>query len=83
LNLSFDGIIGNELLEAVPQIAASTGSACHAGNHTPSPVLTAMGVPAARALGALRLSLGRWSTPADVAVAAEVIADAASMIGGE
>jgi cysteine desulfurase len=82
LNISIDGIIGNELLEAVPQIAASTGSACHAGTHTPSPVLTAMGLPAARALGALRLSLGRWSTSEDVALAAEVIADA-SIIGVE
>jgi cysteine desulfurase len=78
LNISIDGIIGNQLLEAVPQIAASTGSACHAGAHTPSPVLTAMGLPAARALGALRLSLGRWSTSADIATAAEVIADAAA-----
>jgi cysteine desulfurase len=80
LNISIDGIIGNQLLESVPQIAASTGSACHAGTHTPSPVLTAMGVPAARALGALRLSLGRWSTAADVALAAESIA---SMIRSE
>jgi cysteine desulfurase len=78
LNISIDGIIGNQLLETLPQIAASTGSACHAGAHTPSPVLTAMGIPTARALGALRLSLGRWSTSADVAMAAEVIADAAT-----
>ncbi len=80
LNISIDGIIGNQLLETVPQIAASTGSACHAGAHTPSPVLTAMGVPAARALGALRLSLGRWSTSADVALAAEAIAAAAAIL---
>lgn len=78
LNISIDGIIGNELLDAVPQIAASTGSACHAGAHTPSPVLTAMGVPTAKALGALRLSLGRWSTSSEIATAAEVIADAAA-----
>ncbi len=78
LNISIDGIIGNELLEAVPQIAASTGSACHAGAHLPSPVLMAMGVPAARALGALRLSLGRWSTSGDVAIAADVITEAAA-----
>jgi cysteine desulfurase len=76
LNVSIDGIIGNQLLDAVPQIAASTGSACHADTHMPSPVLTAMGVPAGLALGALRLSLGRWSTSADIATAAEAIADA-------
>jgi cysteine desulfurase len=79
LNISIDGVIGHELLDAVPQIAASTGSACHAGAHTPSPVLTAMGVPAAQALAALRLTLGRWSTSADVATAARVIAEAAGV----
>jgi cysteine desulfurase len=79
LNVSIDGIIGNQLLDAVPEVAASTGSACHADTHLPSPVLTAMGIPADLALGALRLSLGRWSTSADIATAAEVIADAAAL----
>jgi cysteine desulfurase len=39
----------------------------------PSHVLTAMGVPAERAAGALRLSLGTTSTDADVDLALEVI----------
>ena len=47
-------------------IAASSGSACHAGSLEPSGVLTAMGVPRQRALGALRLTLGNENTPADV-----------------
>jgi cysteine desulfurase len=50
----------------VPEIAASTGSACHSGDHRPSPVLTAMGLPDARSLAALRLSLGRWTTTDDI-----------------
>jgi len=73
LNVSIDGIQGHELLAATPQIAASTGSACHSGRHTPSPVLTAMGLDTLRALGALRLSLGRWSTPHDVETAASAL----------
>jgi cysteine desulfurase len=73
LNVSIDGIRGHELLTATPQIAASTGSACHSGTHTPSPVLTAQGLPAERALGAVRLSLGRWSTPADIETAAAAL----------
>jgi cysteine desulfurase len=77
LNVSIDGIIGNDLLSAIPEIAASTGSACHSGTHTPSPVLTAMGVAPARALGALRLSLGRWTTDADITAAAAAISKAA------
>lgn len=66
LNISIDGIRSYQLLDAVPEIAASTGSACHSGDHRPSPVLTAMGLPDARSLGALRLSLGRWTTTDDI-----------------
>lgn len=66
LNLSIDGALGHYILAAAPQIAASTGSACHSGNHSPSPVLSAMGLDAPRALVALRLSLGRWSTPQEI-----------------
>ena len=80
LNVSIDDVIGNELLVGVEQIAASTGSACHAGTHIPSPVLTAMGVPPARALAALRLTVGRWSTEQEMAVAAQAIAKAATAI---
>lgn len=78
LNVSVDGILGHELLAAVSEIAASTGSACHSGTHTPSPVLTAMGLDAARALGALRLSLGRWSTAEDIETAAAALLRAAA-----
>jgi cysteine desulfurase len=73
LNISIDGTIGHELLATTPDIAASTGSACHEGTHQPSPVLTAMGIPADRALSALRLSLGRWTTTDDVATAAHAL----------
>jgi cysteine desulfurase len=77
LNISIDGVRGHEVLAAAPGIAASTGSACHSGTHTPSPVLTAMGLHPDQALGALRLSLGRWSTPADIAAAAAALVTAA------
>ncbi|MFI8836353.1 cysteine desulfurase family protein [Streptomyces afghaniensis] len=79
LNVSIDGVMGHELLAAVPEIAASTGSACHSGIHTPSPVLTAMGLEPARALGALRLSLGRWSTTADIEMAADTLIKATAV----
>jgi cysteine desulfurase len=78
LNVSIDGTLGHELLAAAPGLAASTGSACHSGTHTPSPVLTAMGLDADRALGALRLSLGRWSTPEDIETAATALLKAAA-----
>jgi cysteine desulfurase len=50
----------------VPEIAATTRSACHAGSNEPSPVLRAMGVEPAVAAGAVRLSLGRWTTREEI-----------------
>jgi len=47
-------------------IAASSGSACSSGAHRPSHVLEAMGVSPQEAAGALRFSLGRSTTAADV-----------------
>lgn len=47
-------------------IAISAGSACHSGKLTPSPVLLAMGYPDGAALGAIRLTLGRHTTQADI-----------------
>jgi cysteine sulfinate desulfinase/cysteine desulfurase-like protein len=45
LNLNFVGRVGADVLAMLPGVAASTGSACHAGSVTLSPVLAAMGVP--------------------------------------
>jgi len=57
-------------------VAASAGAACATGAVEPSPVLTAMGVPRALAIAALRLSVGRTTTSADIAAAAVAFADA-------
>ncbi|ACH82447.1 aminotransferase class V [Acidithiobacillus ferrooxidans ATCC 53993] len=73
LNLSFPGVAGWQLLAAAPEIAASTGSACHAGGHTVSDVLAAMSMPREQALGALRLSLGRFTSEAEIDGAASVL----------
>jgi cysteine desulfurase len=66
LNASFVGMIGSELLAALAQIAASTGSACHDGRVSISPVLAAMGVEPRVASGAVRFSLGRGSTQDEI-----------------
>lgn len=78
LNVSIAGVSGRELLAAIPEIAAATGSACHEGAGQPSPVLTAMGLAADRADAAVRLTLGRWTTGAEVEEAARLIAARAS-----
>jgi cysteine desulfurase len=82
LNLSITNTSAEALLAALPQLAASTGSACHTGHTEPSPVLTAMGIPTQDALSTLRLSLGRWTTPATIDLAAAQIADVARRITG-
>ena len=74
LNVSVAGVLGEEVLAATPEIASSTGSACHEGSTEPSGVLMAMGFTRERALGALRLTLGRWSTEADMVRAASLLA---------
>jgi len=66
LNVSFVGRVGAEILERLDGVAASTGSACHSGEVELSPVLKAMGVPPRVGMGAIRFSLGRYTTAADV-----------------
>jgi cysteine desulfurase len=82
LNVSFDGLYGDELLAATSEIAASTGSACHAGSRQPSPVLTAMGVPGPVALGAVRFSLGRDTTEEQIDAALGLLAERAARLRG-
>lgn len=77
LNVGFFGCVGAELLQAVPEIAASTGSACHEGQVHISPVLRAMGVPESSARGAVRLSVGRFTTEDEVDLAADRLIQAA------
>jgi cysteine desulfurase len=77
LNASFVGHVGSELLQKVPEIAASTGSACHEGRVSQSPVLCAMGVPPEIGQGALRLTVGRFTTVDEVDRAAEILVRAA------
>jgi cysteine desulfurase len=66
LNLSFEGVDAEELLSKMKKIALSTGSACHAGHKEPSKVLLAMGVPRDLALGAVRFSLGKFTTKKEI-----------------
>lgn len=76
LNVSFAGVVGAELLSRTPEIAASTGSACHDGKGELSGVLKAMGTPRAQGFGAVRFSLGQQTTDRDVELAAQVVANA-------
>lgn len=66
LNVAFVGRDGGAILNALDGVAASTGSACHAGSVELSPVLAAMGVAERVGMGAIRFSLGRETTGAEI-----------------
>ena len=66
LNVSFVGRDGSEVLARLEGVAASTGSACHAGRVELSPVLAAMRVPEHVGMGAVRFSLGRGTTGEEI-----------------
>ena len=66
LNINFENRVGQDILDAAPQIAASTGSACHTGKVNLSPVLKAMGVKESVGKGAVRFSLGRYTTKSEI-----------------
>jgi cysteine desulfurase len=75
LNVSIPGIRSAELAEKLGDIVAvSTGSACHSGRHTPSPVLMNMGLTENEALSSLRLSVGKDNTEDEIRSAARIIA---------
>ena len=75
LNVSFVGRMGYDLLAQLPDIAASTGAACHAGSMQLSPVLTAMEVSEAGQLGAIRFSLGRQTTKEELEIVVSRLVD--------
>lgn len=74
LHVSFPGVSGRALLaEAADMVAASVGSACHSEHDAVSGVLAAMAIDAARASGAVRLSVGRTTRTDDIDRAAAAL----------
>ena len=78
LNVSFVGKIGAEILAGLPNVAASTGSACHSGSIQLSPVLKAMAVSPEVGMGAIRFSLGRSTTEEEIRSAADSLREVMS-----
>lgn len=73
LNVRFPRVSGDAVLSAAPEVAASTGSACHEGHDRASAGVLAMGVPSVEALGSVRLALGRGTTEDEVERAAAAL----------
>jgi cysteine desulfurase len=73
LCVSFPGVSGHNLLTRIPELCASTGSACHSGAQSMSPTLEAMGVAPEIARGTIRLSVGWMTTEDEVERAASLL----------
>ncbi len=79
-HVSFLGCDGALLLAAVPEVMASTGSACHTGADEPSHVLRAIGASPATIRGAVRFSLGHGTSESEIERALELISRAAQQL---
>ena len=77
VNISVRGVDGEAMLLRLDLagIAASAGSACTSGSLEPSHVLTAIGLGEEEAKSAIRFSIGRQNTEADVDGAVTALAD--------
>jgi len=73
LNVSFEGVEGESLVRALGEIAVSTGAACNSASAEASYVLRALGRDALLAGSSLRLSVGRFTQPWEVELAAAAI----------
>jgi cysteine desulfurase len=80
VNASFPGVEGESLITGLTGIAVATGSACGSATREPSYVLRALGRDTQTAQSSLRISLGRFTTAADVDVAAAAIRDEVSRL---
>ncbi|MEJ5348238.1 MAG: cysteine desulfurase family protein [Desulfosoma sp.] len=76
LSISFPGYTADTLLNAMPDVAASAGAACHSDQVRISHVLEAMRVPKEVAMGTLRFSVGRFTQEDHVEKAATLIIEA-------
>ena len=73
LNVSFDYIEGESLIMALKELAVSSGSACTSASLEPSYVLRALGRNDQLAHSSIRFTLGRYTTPADVDFAVDLL----------
>ncbi len=76
LSIVFPGVVGYELISAIPELCASTGAACHSETIDMSPTLRAMGLSREDAAGTIRLSVGWYSSEEDIDRAADLIVGA-------
>ncbi len=82
LNVSADGVEGESLLLALEPLLVATGSACNSKSQAPSYVLRALGRTDMQAQSAIRFSVGRPTTAAEVEFAAQHYVKAVARLRG-
>jgi hypothetical protein len=73
INVSFEGVEGESLIAGLAEIAVSSGSACSSSTREPSYVLRGLKRSTELVQSSLRLSLGRFTSAADVDLTADAI----------
>ena len=73
LNMSFNFVEGESLIMGIKGLAVSSGSACTSASLEPSYVLRALGRSDELAHSSLRMTIGRWTTEADIDYAVQTI----------
>ena len=73
LNISFNYVEGESLIMGIKGLAVSSGSACTSASLEPSYVLRALGRSDELAHSSLRITIGRFTTEADIDYAIETI----------
>ena len=73
INLSFPDLNGMSIINSLPGIALSNGSACTSSNSKPSHVLTAIGRNGKDAISSIRIGIGRYNNSNDINIAAKTI----------
>lgn len=76
-NIRRDGVDAARLISTCRDIAFSAGSACASGSGRPSHVLRAIGLSDRQAKSSIRLGFGRYTTIAEIDIAAKAINRAA------
>ena len=70
LNLRFDGMLADAVINQLPEIAVSTASACQGKGAEGSYVLRALGMSDQAVKASIRFSFGRFTTLSDIETAA-------------
>lgn len=73
LHMVLPGVDAHQLLRGCPELCASTGAACHASSTAVSGAIACLGITAEQARGALRLSLGWYTSGEDIELAGDLL----------